>query len=70
MSPVDAGTATQAAASLLAKARQAMDAGEPYLHPALVGEAQAWATLALAIEAGAPPPNYPDQLPADLTAGS
>lgn len=63
-----AADALQAAANLLAQARDASDAGRPNLGLVLATEALAWSQIALAIEAGAPPPNLPDRQPGGFPA--
>lgn len=63
-----AGEALQAAANLLASARQASDEGRPNLGLVLATEALAYSQIALAIEAGAPPPTLPDRQPGGFPA--
>lgn len=59
-----AADALQAAVNLLTQAREASDDGYSQLALILATEAQTWATIALAIEAGTPAPDYPDRQPA------
>lgn len=61
-----AGEALQAAVNLVKQAREAADSGQDRLALVLSSEAQSWALISMAIEAGAPAPTLPDSQPGDF----